>query len=119
MKLSEAILLGAMMKPQGGIWGYPHTSCGLQAALDAVGEDGKYPAHESSRVWPWLNKNIECPWCVHEHAGYDIIGRCLNDGGKWTRQKIAKWVASIEPQDIIEPAQPQSLVERVEITHGT
>jgi hypothetical protein len=97
--LSEAILLGAMMRPPAfGPLKYPKASCSLQAGLDAVGHEmGRYIYPAVVKIWPWLNRNVECPWCVREHAVYNVIGLCLNDRAKWSRQKIAKWVATIEP----------------------
>jgi hypothetical protein len=116
MRLSEAILLGAMMKPQGfGGFNKSGVSCGLEAGLDAVGlmsrPRGNY--HAAVQIWPWLRANIECPWCMENQVIYDVIGLCLNDRGKWSRQKIAKWVATVEPVDVheTEPSQVQHVQE--------
>ena len=107
MLLSEAIRLGAMLKPQGfgngsGYAGAP-TTCALAAACDATGISefdamaSKYPGHV-------LNG------CVYRNDGM------LGDGRKWTREEIADWVEQWERENGMRPASPES--ENTE-KHGT
>ena len=109
MKLSEAILLGAMMKPQGG----PGTgdrsapaTCAYGAARDAMASDISI-----DRLWPWLLSlpiDTTCPECgksckaVGRTMAYGLVPH-LNNDHTWTRERIAAWVATIEPQE--EPVQ--------------
>lgn len=104
MQLSEAIQLGAMMKPQA----YSQTltrdgrTCAFGAAFDALGclteiMDTPFELLVSAQ-WPWIRTCVEHPampmtlrWPV-----FDII-LSLNDRDKWTREQIASWVATIEP----------------------
>lgn len=48
----------------------------------------------------WTNKNIECPWCVRAHAVYDVIDCCLIGRAKWPQQRIAKWIESVNVQQL-------------------
>lgn len=110
MKLSDAIRLGSMLKPQGygsrSLWS-EDASCVLGAAADAVGMS--LNAMRYSRLmdrWPVLNgPSRVCPVsdCVSWHA---VPADCLikilwhlNDTHKWTRERIADFVASVEPPD--------------------
>jgi hypothetical protein len=42
-----------------------------------------------------------------------IISVCLNDHHRWTRERIAEWVATVEPQDAPAPV-PDEAREEVE-----
>lgn len=96
MKLSEAIRLGAMLKPQGFGHGsgYPHASatCALGAA---------YEASDCGAGWASLEKRfpvvnalpLKCPTCGKANPG---MVPHLNDDHRWTREQIADWVESIE-----------------------
>ena|SRR3990167_9521223 len=102
MRLSEAIRLGAMLKPQGGgcesIRSITH-SCALGAALDAVGVEMRYRSGNGAyervvELWPWLDRITATPrgpvralTAIYE----------MNDDG-WTREAIADWVATIDAQ---------------------
>lgn len=106
LKLSEAIRLGSMMRPQcfedyyrnGG-------SCALGAALEAVGHPfgNNHPGREEDR-WPILLTvdAMPCP----EHCGQPMFNAIthLNDFHRWPRERIADWVESIEKQQ--EAVQP-------------
>ncbi len=99
MKLSEAIRLGAMLKPQYFV-GVPSTlggSCALMAAGDAIGVN--YMLVDVLPVWPILATRSVCPECNACNTVEFIIACCLNDKHRWTRERIADWVAAIEPQD--------------------
>jgi len=125
MKLSEAIRLGAMLRPQGRycILGKAGT-CALGAALEAAGHLDEWKrlhvlgSDKMNEFWfkreIWsdfrysmsvhpVNSHVQAP--VH-----DIIVE-LNDAHLWTRERIADWVATIEPQDE-PPTQPTH-----EVTH--
>ena len=100
MKLSDAIRLGAMLKPQGfegtGSRRCPAT-CAYGAALDAISSD-RFPRTE----WPWLgrltNEKVQCPACNEKHGLYIIPH--LNNDHRWTREQIAEFVRTIEPQEL-------------------
>lgn len=118
MKLSEAIRLGAMMKPQAFgklrrvvyfYKGQPRQeirTCALGAALDACGlltvEDPqsvpfgdlfeRHPEITTTLMQYCRNPMIESDrtGSVHEVIVY------LNDNCRWTREQIADWIACIE-----------------------
>ena len=108
MRLSEAIRLGAMLKPQGfgagsAILNDVSPTCALGAAADACGLETGYHAYEK---WRFLgNAAPPCPGCGCDAAARDYcvsdIGDVvwhLNDEHKWTREAIADWVETIEAQ---------------------
>ncbi len=102
MKLSEAIRLGATMKPQGfGMDAYGSHSCALTAACDAVGlETSNAGITELNRRYAWASSvRPMCPAC-HEHNGHLVTGMCahLNDDHGWTREQIAGWVETLEQE---------------------
>lgn len=98
MKLSEAMRLGAMLKPQAfGISFDGRGTCALGAAMDALGKLG-------TSIWIiQLRPDIrrfqvaDCPVCgrVFNANGNQTIPH-LNDDHKWTRERIADWVESLE-----------------------
>jgi hypothetical protein len=101
MKLSAAILLGSTLREQcfgrnfigGG-------SCAFGAAYEALGYD-QFNFPDYSNFWPWLDVPVECPVCGGlAPTAATIISAHLNDDHKWTRERIAEWVATVEPQDI-------------------
>lgn len=109
MRLSEAIRLGSMLKPQsidgyqrriplalfGYVAGYRVVgTCALGAALDAVGALRPRPQQcdaELAHRWPWLfhTTNGTSAWS-------QITSR--NDEHGWTREQIADWVETIEAE---------------------
>lgn len=106
MRLSEAIRLGAMLRPQGTKsdsmlwWLDDRRTCALGAALHAQGLreiEGIYAFHLIRMAHPWLDViKPYCPNCSIQHLAYEIIYH-LNDGHQWTRERIADWVETIEP----------------------
>ncbi len=122
MKLSEAIRLGAMMKPQGT--GYLHSldglkSCALGAACDAVGIPiSKYfdqhieAFSAATRRWPFMNWAFVHPVTETPKAVAQIIWD-LNDHHHWTRERIADWVSTVEPQDV--PATDQTVTGQAQV----
>lgn len=121
MKLSEAIRLGAMMKPQafdgvllkgqsvtvmGERVDIPETicTCAIGAALDAIGRLPRIDYLEGC-IWtdpgcffPILNKAAPCPVPGCEGADIDwaLPVSHLNEEHRWTRERIADWVESVE-----------------------
>jgi hypothetical protein len=107
MRLSEAIRLGAMMKPQafgvlvdddnGG-------TCALGAAYDAVGikfDASGIPNGYLGELDLWLRRIVElqaatCPACGVNTPAIGLIPH-LNDTHRWTRQRIAEFVELYEP----------------------
>lgn len=115
MKLSEAIRLGAMLRPQAfGTEFDGKGTCAFGAALEACGVPAQQLTSRSLPAeWRWVNSaSGTCPEC----AGVvpvvsSVISMHLNDTHGWTRERIADWVATIEPQDE-PPTQPTH-----EVTH--
>lgn len=104
MKLSEAIRLGAMLRPQVfGVTADDVGTCALGGALEAIGR-GHLKYHDSPTHWPVAGAVV-----VHPVQGYDHVlfgvARSLNDEHRWTREQIADWVETIEQQQD-QPATP-------------
>ena len=104
LKLSEAIRLGSMLHPQGfGKWWDGKGTCAIGAAARAIGIRVELGEHFRTRrhidVWPWAWDEIikSCPVCSRGpvHTAHIIVH--LNDQHRWTRERIAEWVATIEP----------------------
>ncbi len=106
MRLSEAIRLGSMLKPQG--YGQLYAmgkTCAFGAALDAVGHlsDRAFFGSEWSDLFPemgnagrWL-----CPACHSRDVvlhGISCAVVHLNDVHHWTREGIADWLDQILPE---------------------
>ncbi len=110
MRLSEAIRLGAMLKPQGrgAIIGARGRTCALGAALDAIGAlTDEWDQARLPKMWSWAceQDKYRCPACARPrrmNSTFNIITH-LNDRHRWTREAIADWVATIEPKAAIEP----------------
>src|SRR3990167_5369093 len=95
MKLSEAIRLGAMMGPQTCFWG----GCALSAACDAIGQ---LRTHLTiSAHWPWVHQECRSPINQNLFGPVWMIIEALNGFETiiWTRERIASWVATIEPKE--------------------
>lgn len=122
MKLSEAIILGSLVtKPgrgQGSLLGLNDEFCALGAAFYVSGLSSnisEFDAYDRLAIkFPLADKivNLPCPVDGCEASRPVLaIARIirnmmvrsiiihLNDGHKWTRERIADWVASIEPQE--------------------
>jgi hypothetical protein len=98
MKLSEAILLGAMMSPQAfqALFRDDGT-CALGAALLAIGPVSEPALRSVCKRWPWaVTVSVDCPGCGRSCPVFGVITH-LNDTHRWTREQIADWVASVEP----------------------
>lgn len=120
MLLSEAIRLGAMLRPQGhgayfrnegGFvvrWNASEqlVSCVMGAAAEAAGcQVGAGVMDVFRRFWPFALECLPClcPVCeVQTLSGITAMLVHLNDGHHWTREHIADWVATIEPAEKAE-----------------
>jgi hypothetical protein len=115
MKLSEAIRLGAMLKPQGRAMHSLFGTCALGAAADSLGilpavgsNNGEFgTAHmELLKRWPILESFEFDPLTGRFEMVRDVV-MSLNDKADWTREQIADWVATIEAQQEATTEQPQ------------
>lgn len=107
LKLSEAIRLGAMLRPQAfGTYFSDGGSCAIAAAMEALGiasysrDHGtlfdshrslakRYPMLSKLRVVPPVDVNTDAPNVSN------VIVR-LNNDHYWTREQIADWIEQIE-----------------------
>jgi hypothetical protein len=102
MKLSDAILLSTTLFKQGygsGI-GEDGSRCALIGAGFVNGVKSEMVG-DSADFWPWLRqKRVSCPVssCNHTRVMWVAIAH-LNDTHHWTRERIAAWVATIEPAE--------------------
>ena len=109
MKLSEAIRMNGMMKPQGfGAESYLslEAPCALGGALQMI---GKLPHSRDYflpiTIWEFLMNRAKCPACSYSrHISVLGVLTHLNDSHKWTRSQIADWVETVESA----PAQEQT-----------
>jgi hypothetical protein len=123
MKLSEALRLGAMLRPQQAYGALFNDSnggtCALGAIADAVGlldtENNKYygPIPEPIRsLWRPVANVVcasACPQCGERAFGSDRVIVHLNNEHKWSRERIADWIESIEraQEQCVVPEGPQ------------
>ena len=105
MRLSEAIRLGAMSRPQAfGIFFSKDTggTCALGAALEAIGgldEDDPLSVKHNlllRRRFPVLLQPLSCPACGGDIGGDEMSLAHLNDTHKWSRERIADWLETVE-----------------------
>ena len=99
--------LGAMLHPQGfGGLLFKGRTCAMGAAYAAVGlRERMGVAHmllmlNGSPWWQFLNEPAPvCPEC-EVGSGTIMYGLILhlNDGHRWTRERIADYIETIEPQ---------------------
>ena len=99
MKLSEAMRLGATMKPQAfGLLRDKRNggTCALGAVMDALGVLGEYNAHVKVQdTWPGLKfesvGEVENPVTGDRYSRWQTIID-LNNRHRWTRERIADWI---------------------------
>ena len=122
MKLSEAILLGSMKRPK--ITGQLYSSegtCALGAAFDSTNKLDEWkkliekygkvchiPMYETEMFWTGYYEDILGweTWFPAPYTGFKIHSRnkvistivLLNDSIGWSRESIAKWVATVEAE---------------------
>lgn len=118
MRLSEAIRLGAMLRPQGfGLYQTIGGSCAYGAAMEACGIRPEIQNTISDEgieaLFPIARCSARCPtctaaaWatCADEPTVNGIVPH-LNDDHRWTREQIAAWVETIEAADERRDAAP-------------
>jgi hypothetical protein len=93
LKLSEAIRLGAMLRPQDfGQYHSPLGTCALGAAEDA-GFD--FAVLRIPNMWR------TCPGCGVQADTVRYLIVHMNDRHRWTREQIAAWVEqTVEQADV-------------------
>ena len=123
MKLSEAIRLGAMNRPQAfGAFEHRGGTCALGAACEAIGLSIEVAnhAHISERLqslFPVLRtQRVACPVCGRvQHCSLASLIADLNDRHRWTREAIADWVESQEA--LAEPVTVDAVGQRFAEPH--
>ena len=114
MTLSEAIRLGAMLKPQAfaTLWDGRGGACALGAAFDAIGIGEDQSACDVPEPYrSWLGQRAECPVCPDEGGEYtrqETIAH-LNDMHRWTRERIADWVETTEAAEVPAAREAEAL----------
>lgn len=105
MTLSEAIRIGAMLKPQA--FGGCHVTgatCALGAAVEAIGAlrlcvNGYMPTDDAIAAlatrWPYIDSVVSNP-ITGDGGDLSFVIFELNDTHRWTRDQIADFVESIE-----------------------
>jgi hypothetical protein len=118
MRLSEAILLGAMMRPQAFRALFTDDgACALGGALLAVGATGEPALRSVRNQWPWaFAVSANCPDCARSCPVFGVITH-LNDNHRWTREQIATWVAGIEPAGGLSRAERDAGRPAYEVGH--
>ncbi len=99
MRLSEAIRLGSMLRPQvRGRFVSRLGTCALGAAIEAVDasvvESSWDPVGLSAR-FPMLSQPAPCPACSSQQTLFAVIMH-LNDCHRWSRTQVADWVQELE-----------------------
>jgi hypothetical protein len=105
--LSESIWRGAAMRAQSfrGMYDDGET-CGLGAAMDAVSQHGSL---DFLTVFPILAETTECP--THQFTGpLWVVIAYLNNSERWSRERIAAWVATVEARQQIPEVAETELV---------
>ncbi len=117
MRLSEAIRLGAMLRPQAfhGLF-KDGGSCALGAALDAMGITDEEAFQRRLSLFEGASQIRvmvpPCCRCLVDLHEVDAVIVHLNDTHQWTREQIADWVETLE-QASAEPA-PLAAVDPVD-----
>lgn len=117
IRLSEMMLLGSVVSGQafGVFEDRDGNTCAIGSALKAAGRNAiDISITKSKEVFPILNHDALCPvdgcrwgnnkpWYPYM-PGLFLIVTHLNEEHQWTRQEIAAFVATIEPQEPTETA---------------
>lgn len=118
MRLSEAIRLGALLRPKAiGYFFKDGASCAQGAALEATGT--RYDNNPELSLfyhgmmvtrWPWIRKGAWCPACGLYAPVGGVIPHLNNRLGAhdWPRERIADWVETVEPADAC-PSAPEAV----------
>lgn len=117
MNLSEAIRLGSMLKPQTfGSYDSGDGTCALEAAGNAAGVSGRTRGGlDLVERFPVLmdGQLRKCPECGFAAVNFGQVIVHLNDSHRWTRERIADWVETVEAAELTK-RQQQSLAALVE-----
>lgn len=113
MKLSEAIRLGAMLKPQAHLGFFDgQGTCAIGAAIDAIGHlnDLLLGRFVEFKEWPVFNMPVTDPVTQWPTRLWDAVV-ALNDTHRWSRERIADQVEQWEleyqaPVDAGDPVEP-------------
>lgn len=105
MRLSEAIRLGAMLRPQEFSMvfrkhGDQYCSCAIGAAAEAAGQepnDDNEGLILAIKTWPILSTYARCPYTHTQEKIWSIIAY-MNNRNRSTREAIACWVKELEDQ---------------------
>ena len=106
MRLSDAIILGSTLNPQGfnEFKGEDGATCAWGAAYEAVGIN--IPEYGDNFLddpdeWDWIHKTgpMCCVTCGEFQEDADQFIAHLNDFHIWDREAIGAFVASIEPRE--------------------
>lgn len=116
MELSEAIRVGAKLRPRQAFYEWfdkSGGSCVLGAAMEAVGVarfPDTYAYHgKCPDSWKWTTREGQCPACEEERDQIQSLLRHLNNDHRWTRERIADWV---ESEEAIKPPAPVAAVRK-------
>lgn len=98
--LSEAIRIGAKMRPQTfRAWFSNGGSCAVAAACEAIGI-ARYPncvfLAPAPQEWQWARTPAVCPECGDRRPDVSTAMIHLNNEHRWTREAIADWVGIVE-----------------------
>jgi hypothetical protein len=116
MKLSELMRLGSMLRPQGfgKLMTSDGRSCAFGAAMEVLGKDTN-PGHleELWEIFDWTDEGAsrDCPAACGRKGIPGGLILHLNDDHRWTREKIADWVESIEPSESPSPEVKEPAME--------
>jgi hypothetical protein len=118
MRLSDAIRLGAMIRPQAFFGLFKDGgSCALGAALEAIrGDEADMEGFLHQFSDTAAIGVVLCPGCEpgrRQYGPLDAVVAHLNDFHRWSRERIADWVASCEPP-ITPPDAPAAIGLSVE-----
>lgn len=112
MKMSEAIRLGAMLKPQAfGTAFNGIGTCANGAARDAIGRLRTW--HHIGVLFPVADEpSPDCPLMSELCNGFPLtiagLIAHLNDCHRWTREQIADFVATVEQQQAVDAVREET-----------
>lgn len=98
MKLSEAIRLGALLHPQ--TFGATRKYAVIRNEIVGTCAIGAAREAGYSREFSW-EVTGRCPACEHNTTTWALpnLMAHLNDFHRWTRERIADWVETVEPDE--------------------
>lgn len=113
MKLSEEIRLGAMLRPQAfGHLIADGATCAIGAACEAIGQlCCGFPVQ-----WEWAHSQapVTCLACAKPIWSVALTIVHLNNDHRWTRERIADWLETVEAAQACEQAASVAAVARVD-----